>query len=153
MELGGHEIAPANGGGIGAAVCAGGGYAGFILRYREIRVYVVEVRGISHAGPERGIRLRGVYAVPAHVRHLEAGVREAAHMATQNTQAGGTGAFLAAVEKNLVPDTDAQEWLVLRHPSAYGFHQSLPVQRGGAIPEGTYARQHQVGDFKGTRHR
>ncbi len=85
--------------------------------------------------------------VPAHVGHLESGVRgEAFDAAGKESEACHTGRLGAFFKQNLISKTDSQVGSALPQPLEDRLAKVLRVEVGRAVAERADARQDQPGD-------
>ena len=92
---------------------------------------------------EEAVRGTRKQIVPSDVRHLQAGARRETHHAPRPMgEAGNSGRFLAALEKNLVAEANPEVWTVRRQPRTHRTGQPAFLEAASAITKRPHPGKH-----------
>ena len=148
MKLRARNIVTPDHGGDGAAVVGGGDDHIRLRGFQFVGMHEIGVQTLVAGGDARQQRMghAQVEGVPAHMRHLEAGIigRDGLNVPGDPVESCGHLMLEAPGRQQLHAHANAQKGFAARqHRLAHGFdHAGDGVEAAPAIGEGAHARQH-----------
>ena len=102
-----------------------------VITVHEIKSFTVMLQ----TGGERGIRLKKLNSVPAHVGNLELRRSPKTDHATGENSQTLSVSFFGKFEKRLHPETNPKKWAIPRDPIAHGLIELRAAKRRHAISQ------------------